>query len=83
METVSPRLTSWISSRSWRFPRSEAMRCLTKVRGSAIPVPRKIVMPGLIFSSTASGSTIRSFQKGGFLGPWSTGNVLLLFSFAL
>src|SRR5512133_368436 len=38
------------------------MRCLTSVRGSAIPVPRKILIPGSILSSTSLGDTIFCFH---------------------
>jgi len=60
METVSPRLTSWIISRSWRLDASEAIKWRTSVRGSAIPVLRKMLIPGSIFPRTSPGVTTLS-----------------------
>jgi len=40
------------------------MRCLTKVRGSAMPVPRNMDIPGSIFSRMLSALTTRRIQSG-------------------
>jgi hypothetical protein len=58
-ERVSPWLVSWINSRSFVFERPESMRHFISVRGSATPLPRKIVIPGLIRARTSSGETTR------------------------
>jgi len=58
--TASPKLMIWISSKSWMLGAEEVMRARTTVRGSAAPVPRKILIPGSISSRASSALTIIS-----------------------